>query len=129
MASNAVSLAEAYADRALHPLGIYDAKAHFQKDPRMVGFTMYEVSGGVGYIMRLMIDAKYQRLGYGTAAMVEVIRRLKLNPDVEIIATSHRSTNSVAAKLYESLGFVDWEHEEAVANTHERYLILQERLP
>ena len=41
--------------------------------------------------------------------MVEVIRRLKLTPEVEMIATSHRRSNTVAAHLYRSLGFVAWE--------------------
>jgi diamine N-acetyltransferase len=37
-----------------------------------------------------MIDRCYQRQGYARAAMVEVIRRLRLIPEVEMIATSHR---------------------------------------
>jgi hypothetical protein len=49
------------------------------------------------------------RQGYGRAAMVEVIRRLKLTPEVEMIATSHRCSNTVAARLYRSLGFVSWD--------------------
>ena len=72
-------------------------------------FTMYEIVAGVGFIMRLMIDKKYQRQGYGRATMIEVIRRLKLYPDVEIIATSYRQENEIAAKLYQSLGFIAWD--------------------
>jgi len=53
----------------------------------MVGFTMYELSAGVGFIRRLMIDQRFQRKGYGRAAMLEVIRRLTLHPEVEMIAT------------------------------------------
>ncbi|HEY9799239.1 MAG TPA: hypothetical protein V6D25_02685 [Leptolyngbyaceae cyanobacterium] len=41
--------------------------------------------------------------------MLEVIRCLKLCPDVEIIATSYRKENEAAAKLYQSLGFKQWE--------------------
>ncbi len=44
---------------------------------------MYEIVAGVGFIMRLMIDRKHQRRGYGRATMLEVIRRLKLCPDIE----------------------------------------------
>jgi diamine N-acetyltransferase len=59
--------------------------------------------------------------------MVEVIRRLKLHPEVERIATSHDRKNEAAARLYESLGFVDWEHElRGDEYSGERYLILQE---
>ena len=70
----------------------------------MVGFTMYELSAGVGFIRRLMIDQRFQGKGYGRAAMLEVIRRLKLHPEVEMIATRHRRENEAAAKLYRSLG-------------------------
>jgi|GEM_PF-6950688 diamine N-acetyltransferase len=57
-----------------------------------------------------MVDEKHQGKGYGKAAMLELIRRLKLHPEVEIIATSHLKTNKTAASLYKSLGFVDWDH-------------------
>ena len=89
---------------------------------------MYELTDAVGFILRLMIDEKYQRKGYGRAATIEIIRRLKLHPEVERIATSHVRENEAAARLYESLGFVDWEHEElrGEAYSGERYLILQE---
>jgi diamine N-acetyltransferase len=68
-----------------------------QPNVPMVGFAMYEIVAGVGFIMRLMTDWKYQRKGYGRATMVEVIRRIKLCPDVEIIATSYRKENEIAA--------------------------------
>ena len=47
--------------------------------------------------------------GYGHAAMVEVIRRLRLYPEVEMIATSHRRENVAAMRLYRTLGFVPWD--------------------
>lgn len=88
---------------------------------------MYELTDAVGFILRLMIDEKFQRKGYGRAAMLEVIRRLKLYPEVERIATSHIRENEAAARLYEGLGFVDWEHElRGEGYSGERYLILQE---
>jgi len=128
VATNVQSLAEAYVNPTLHPFGIYDASAHCKKNPDIVGFTMYELAAAVGFILRLMVDEKYQRKGYGRAAMLEVIRRLKLHPEVEIIATSHLRKNKVAARLYESLGFVDWETEWAKDLPHERYMILKEDL-
>lgn len=120
------SLAEVYVNPTLHPFGIYDAKAHYQANPVMVGFTMYEIVDAVGFILRLMIDEKYHRKGYGRAAMIEVMRRLKLHPDVEQIATSHQRHNEAAAKLYESLGFVEWKSELATENSGEKFLILGE---
>ncbi|MCU0535046.1 MAG: GNAT family N-acetyltransferase [Hydrococcus sp. Prado102] len=110
VASNVQSLAEAKVNPDLFPLAIYDAAVAGYEKPQlpMVGFTMYEITAGVGFIMRLMIAHQYQQQGYGRATMFEVIRRLKLYPEVELIATSHRRGNEVASKLYRSLGFVDW---------------------
>lgn len=111
VASNAQSLAQAAVDAALVPLAIYDAAARGHEQPLvpMVGFTMYDLREGVGFILRLMIDHAYQRRGYGRAAMLEVIRRLRLHPEAEMIATSHHRGNAAAARLYHGLGFIDWE--------------------
>src|SRR5262245_20351645 len=111
VATNAKSLAEAKVNPTLVPLAIYEPAARGYPKPTvpMVGFTMYELTCGVGFILRLMIDRRYQRQGYGRATMVEVIRRLKLIPEVEMIATSCRRSNTVAAHLYHSLGFVPWD--------------------
>ena len=126
IASNVQSLAQAAVSTTYHPFGIYDADAHYRANPPMVGFVMYGISNARGFILRLMIDEKFQKRGYGRAAMVEVIRKLKLHPEVERIATSHDRKNEAAARLYESLGFVDWKHESRTDNSGERYLILQE---
>jgi diamine N-acetyltransferase len=126
VASNVKSLAEAYVNPNLFPLAIYDAKVAGWEQPQlpMVGFTMYEITAGVGFILRVMIDCKYQRQGYGRAAMLEVIRRLKLHPEVELIATSYQRGNEVASKLYRSLGFVDWDIEWAKAHATDIFLKL-----
>ena len=127
VASNVKSLAEAYVNPTLHPLGIYDASAHYENSPVLIGFAMYELVDAVGFVMRLMIDKACQGQGYGRAAMIEVIRRLRLHPEVEIIATSHLRENEAAARLYEGLGFVDWETEWTSEIPHERYMILKEQ--
>jgi len=90
----------------------------------MVGFTMYELVAGVGFILRLMIDRNYQRQGYGTATMIEVMRRLRLHPEVERIATSHRKENVAVAGLCRNLGFRDWGIEWAKDFEDEVYMIL-----
>jgi diamine N-acetyltransferase len=115
IATNAKSLAEAKVNSTLVPLAIYDRAARGYPTPTvpMVGFVMYEVTCGVGFILRLMIDRRYQRQGYGRAALVEVIRRLKRTPEVEMIATSHRHDNVAVAHLFQSVGFVPWEVEGA----------------
>ena len=124
VAPNSESLQEAAANSNLVPLAIYDVMARgFEKpDLPMVGFTMYELSASVGFIRRLMIDQRFQGKGYGRAAMREVMRRLKLHPEVELIATRHRRDNEAAAKLYRSLGFVDWNIRWAQEHPSEVYL-------
>ena len=58
---------EAAANSNLVPLAIYDVMARGFEKPElpMVGFTMYELSAGVGLIRRLMIDQRFQGKGYG----------------------------------------------------------------
>jgi diamine N-acetyltransferase len=111
IATNAKSLAQAKAHPTLVPLAVYDGAARGYMKPRvpMVGFVMYEIDCGVGSILRLMIDRAHQRKGYGRAALLEIIRRLRLEPEVEMIVTSHRHDNAVIAALFRSVGFVPWE--------------------
>ena len=126
VASNAKSLAEAYVNPTLYPLGIYDVSARGWEKPEspMIGFTMYELVAGVGFILRLMIDRKHQRQGYGRATMLEVIRRLRLHPEVEQIATSHRKENIAVASLCRGLGFTPWDIGWAKEIEHEVFLVL-----
>ncbi len=127
VAAPAESLAEAYVDSNLFPLAVYDAAALGYEEAQvpMVGFAMYEIVAGVGFVMRLMIDKSHQRQGYGRATMLEIIRRLKLHPEVELIATSYRKQNTVAAKLYQSLGFTPWDISYAVSHPTETYVRLE----
>jgi len=127
VALNAKSLAEAYVNPHLFPLAIYPASArgHEAKPPvPMVGFCIYELEAGVGFILRLMINQEHQRCGYGHAAMLEVIRRLRLHPEVELIATSYKRGNEAADHLYGKLGFVPWEIEWAQRSETEKYVRL-----
>jgi diamine N-acetyltransferase len=129
VASNAQSLAEAYVDAALTPLAIYDGAAlgaPVLQDHRMVGFTMYERRAGVGFLMRLMIAEAYQGRGYGRAATLEVIRRLRCYPEVQLIATSYRRANTAAAQLYQQLGFHPWTVPWADPDPDEVYVALVE---
>jgi diamine N-acetyltransferase len=92
----------------------------------MVGFAMYEVLNGIGFIIRIMIDRRYQRQGFGKAAIAEVIRLLRRDPAVETISTSHLRHNDPAARLFASLGFQEWNPEWASDMPHERVLRLPE---
>ena len=110
VAPNVYSLAQAKVNPLLTPWAVYDrailGRAPGEDDP-MVGFCMVQEMDGVGFIMRLMVDHRFQRRGYGRATMEQVIRRWKADPSIEIIATSVRKGNDAAETLYRSLGFVD----------------------
>jgi len=87
-----------------------------------VAGIMYEIAAGVGYILRLMIDHTHQGQGYGRAATIEMIRRLRLSPEVEVIGIGHRRDNVVAAHLYQSLDFLPWEPTWAAPDSPDVYL-------
>ncbi|OGC95381.1 MAG: hypothetical protein A2W25_10405 [candidate division Zixibacteria bacterium RBG_16_53_22] len=100
VASNLYSLAEAKADGISVPPAVYSGET-------MVGFVMYwyDEENKYGHIERLMMDRRHQRKGYGRAAMVEVIERLKENPGIREIEVSFEHDNVGADRLYASLGF------------------------
>lgn len=124
----AKSLAQAYVAPGLYPLAIYDEKALGcdEETQEVVGFAMYEIHQGVGFILRLLIDEKHQNKGYGKSTILELIRRLKLHQEVEIIAISHRKVNEKMSNICKSLGFVHWEIEDDPSG-REQYLRLPER--
>ena len=73
----------------------------------IVGFVMYglDTDDNQYYLGRLMIDEKHQGKGYGRAATLEVIERLKQNEDCKEIYLSFAPENENAEKLYKSIGF------------------------
>ncbi len=124
VAPNVYSLAQAKVNPLLTPWAIYEGAIlgrDIGEDDPMVGFCMVQVMDGVGFIMRLMVDHRFQRRGYGRAAMEQVIQRLKADPAIEVIATSFLKTNQAAEKLYRSLGFVD---NPMVEDEREQYVLL-----
>jgi diamine N-acetyltransferase len=81
------------------PLAVY-------ADDVMIGFVMYEPRGnGVFSIHRCMIDAKYQRQGFGRRAMELTIEQIRELGGITIYL-SFRPENNAARSLYEGLGFV-----------------------
>jgi diamine N-acetyltransferase len=100
VASNVISIAQAYVESSWVPWAIY-------ADDTMVGFAMYgrQVETGFDWIIRLMIDARYQGRGYGRAAMLELLSKLKQSPDSKGIKISYEPENKVAERLYAQLGF------------------------
>jgi diamine N-acetyltransferase len=86
----------------------------------MVGFVFYGPRAPQAWhIMRYMIDKRYQGMGYGKAAMRELINIIKEKaPDCQVIDLSYVPENDVARKVYADVGFRETgvvEHGEVVA--------------
>lgn len=92
-------MAEVDANDALTPFAIYDGSQLGLPEPDRapIGFAVIEVVASVGFVLRLLFDADSQGRALGRAALSELVRRLRLNPDVELIATSYREDNLVMA--------------------------------
>lgn len=99
VAPNAYSLLQAKFEEGLYPLSIYD-------EDTMVGFIMYEKDeeNDLG-MCRLMIDEKYQKRGYGREAVLKLLDLIREKYGSTPFYTSFEPENTVADKLYESLGF------------------------
>nr|WP_272907679.1 GNAT family N-acetyltransferase [Paenibacillus xylanexedens] len=83
------------------PYGIF-AEDH------MVGFILFDneiYNDGYYWILRFMIDEKYQGKGYGKLAIQEVVRMLQERSDCQQIRVSHVPHNSAANTLYKCIGF------------------------
>jgi len=112
VASNADSVADAYVDRSLQPLAIY-------ADDELVGFVMYglETETGRWWVIRLMIDERFQRRGYGRAAMLALIDLMREQHGCRSIVLGVDAGNEGAIRLYEGLGFSatgEVEHDETI---------------
>ena len=70
----------------------------------MWGFDTKEESYWIG---GLVIDAEYQGKGYGRAAMEALLDYLAAQPGYREAALSCDPENTVARRLYASLGFVE----------------------
>lgn len=96
-------LEEAKSRRSWRPVGIYDG-------PVLVGFSMYGyfweyLPFGRVWLDRLLIDEKYQGMGYGKASMDGLIRRISKEYGCRKIYLSVYENNQTAVKLYKKLGF------------------------
>ena len=112
IAPNVLSLAKAYGERWWTPLAVYAAAT-------MVGFVLYgrwpeggyaaywgdKPKPGIDYILRMMIDGRYQGQGYGKAALVVLLERIKAQPGFQAIELDYDRANGAAARLYTGCGF------------------------
>ncbi len=106
VAPNAWSMSEAYFEPAAWFRAIYAGDTP-------VGFVMlYDPTRtptpehpGVCFLWRLMIDAPYQRRGYGAAAMRLVFAHVATLPGVHTLRSSYIPKDGSAAAFYARLGF------------------------
>lgn len=115
--SNTDSIMQAYVAITNHgtafPFGIYE-------DETPVGFIMFgytpkdsielpEITRGNYCLWRFMIDERYQKKGYGKAALemgIAYIKQLSMGRSPYCWLYSHPE-NTVAAKMFEKIGFQD----------------------
>ena len=110
VASNLYSIAESqfgFEDEGhwdFYPFGAYDGE-----EP--VGFVMYcfnfNHSRFQAFIMRLMVDDKFQGKGYGREIMRQVLDGFRADGRIKNVGISYEPENEVARKLYASLGFIE----------------------
>jgi len=104
VASNIDSLKKALEEPTSKPYGIYNNKV-------MVGFTLFDQEpypdDGYFWIVRFMIDKRFQQKGYGRAALAEIINTIRNNQSDSKIRISHVPDNIVVNKLYKEFGFVE----------------------
>ena len=100
VASNAISLVQAFYEEELYPIGIYN-------DEEMVGFILYDYDKELeGWsFSRFMIDINHQNKGYGSKALEKFLEFFHNKYEEENLYTSVEIDNEVAMKLYEKYGF------------------------
>ena len=111
VASNLYSIAEAQfgfdmeGHWELYPFGIFD------DSDKPVGFLMYGYNfqhpARQAFIFRLMVDVKFQGMGYGRFGMQNMIETFRADERIRGVGISYEPENEVARKLYASLGFVE----------------------
>lgn len=88
-----------------YPFGIY------ADNGAPVGFLMFGYNFASSeiqaFILRLMVDEKYQAKSYGRFGMNWMLERFRKDDRVRDVAISYKPENEVGRKLYASLGFVE----------------------
>lgn len=109
VALNLYSIAEAQFDEddeqghwVWYPFGIYDNEIP-------VGFFMYGLNFDLpkmqGFVIRMMVDEKYQGKGYGKFGTEKMIETFRAEERVKIVGISYKPENDAARKLYAKYGF------------------------
>ena len=110
VASNLFSIAEAqFGDDDeghwdFYPYGIYDGDTP-------VGFLMYgynfEHPKHQAFVIRLMVDEKFQNMGYGRFGMQKMLEIFRADERIKVVGISYEPENEAARRLYANLGFVE----------------------
>ena len=100
VADNKQSLAEAAYEDGLYTLGIYHEET-------MVGFVLYDYDDTFhGWSMsRFMIGKQFQGKGYGKQATIAFLDYFKRKHNADKLYISVSLENTVARKMYASIGF------------------------
>ena len=102
VADNKQSLVEAAYEEGLYVLGIYHEET-------MVGFVLYDYDDAFpGWSMsRFMIGKQFQGKGYGKQAILAFLDYFRRKHDGDKLYISVSLENTVARKMYSSVGFVE----------------------
>jgi diamine N-acetyltransferase len=102
VASNAFSIAQAYFSREAWFRAVY-------ADETPVGFVMLaqDPDSGSYYLWRFLIDARYQKRGYGKRALQLVIKHVRSMPLAGKLTLSYHKGVGCPQPFYEKLGFRD----------------------
>jgi diamine N-acetyltransferase len=73
----------------------------------LVGFVMlHDSADGPGFMLwRLLVDERFQRRGYGRAAVSQVVDYVKAHPEAQALKVGARRGDGSPRPFYESLGF------------------------
>lgn len=102
VADNKQSLIEAAYEEGLYTLGIYQEDA-------MVGFILYDYDETFpGWsLSRFMIGKQFQGRGYGKKAVIAFLDYFKKKHNVDELFISVSLENTVAHKMFSSVGFAE----------------------
>ena len=108
--NNLYSIAEAQFYPKARSRAIYNAA------DVMVGYALFgiDVVSGRWKVFRLMVDASFQRCGYGHAVMRAIVAEVSIEPDGDELLICYQSNNNVARRLYASLGFIEQTDDDGV---------------
>lgn len=100
VSTNVESIAQSKVYPHLIPLAIYD-------DEKLVGFTLHgkNPESKNYYIVRLMVDEKFQGRGFGKQATLKLIELMSEYEDCDAVYLFFVPENTGAERLYSNLGF------------------------